>query len=70
MNDNTKNTTRAGITFTEALTLLFIALKLLNVIDWSWWWVLSPIWVTLIIAIIGIIAILAIKKLENKKRKK
>lgn len=35
---------------TESLSLslilvLFIALKLLGYIDWSWWWVLSPIWV-------------------------
>jgi membrane protein DedA with SNARE-associated domain len=29
--------------FTELLALLFIGLKLGGVIDWSWWWVLSPI---------------------------
>lgn len=28
--------------FTNLLTLLFIALKLLGKIDWSWWFVLSP----------------------------
>jgi hypothetical protein len=31
---------------------LFIALKLLNKIDWSWWWVLSPILITTSIGII------------------
>ncbi len=41
-----KNTYQ-GLTFTSALLLIFITLKLTNVIDWSWWWVLSPIWVTL-----------------------
>lgn len=30
--------------FIPALTLMFIGLKLTNFIDWSWWWVLSPIW--------------------------
>ena len=30
------------MTFTNALTLLFIGLKLANYIDWSWWLVLSP----------------------------
>lgn len=25
--------------------LLFVALKLTNYLDWSWWWVLSPLWV-------------------------
>ena len=29
------------------LTLLFVGLKLTNYIDWSWWWVLAPIWVPL-----------------------
>lgn len=28
--------------FTEFLTLVFVTLKLLNVIDWSWWLVLLP----------------------------
>jgi len=30
--------------FLEVLTLVFIVLKLTGTIDWSWWWVLSPIW--------------------------
>ena len=32
-----------GIGFFGLLTILFIGLKLTNYIDWSWWWVLSPI---------------------------
>lgn len=37
------------------LTLLFIVflvLKLVGVISWSWWWVFSPIWIPLLIAVI------------------
>jgi hypothetical protein len=34
-----------GIGFGGALVLLFITLKLCGVIEWSWWWVLSPIWI-------------------------
>ncbi len=34
-----------GISFLGGLTLLFIALKLLDKIDWSWWMVLSPLWI-------------------------
>lgn len=33
-----------GITFTDLLGLLFLALKLTNQIDWSWWWVTAPFW--------------------------
>jgi hypothetical protein len=33
-----------GIGFLGALAILFIALKLTGYIDWSWWWVLSPLY--------------------------
>lgn len=38
-----------GIGFTGLLTIVFIALKLLGAITWSWWWVLSPIWIPIAI---------------------
>ena len=47
-----------GIGFAEALTLLFIGLKLGKVISWSWLWVLSPIWISL--ALIVVIAIIVV----------
>jgi hypothetical protein len=34
----------SGIGFSGLLGLLFISLKLTNVITWSWWWVLAPFW--------------------------
>jgi len=33
-----------GIGFSGMLAILFIGLKLTNYITWSWWWVLSPLW--------------------------
>jgi len=39
------STSSGGIGFTGLLTILFIGLKLTDVIDWSWWWVLSPLWI-------------------------
>lgn len=39
--------TSGGIGFTGLLTVLFIGLKLGKVIDWSWWWVLSPMWISM-----------------------
>jgi len=35
-----------GVGFIELLTVAFIVLKLMNVINWSWIWVLSPIWIS------------------------
>jgi len=40
------------IGFTGALTLLFIGLKLCNVIHWSWLWVLSPIWIDILLVLV------------------
>ena len=36
------NKSNGGLDFIDALTLIFIILKLIGVIDWSWWRVLSP----------------------------
>lgn len=48
-----------GISFLPALALIFITLKLCNVIDWSWWWVLAPIWMP-IAALIAILIIVCV----------
>ena len=48
---SSSSTSSGGISFTGALTILFIGLKLTNVITWSWWWVLSPIWISLSLAV-------------------
>jgi len=70
---NYYHTSSSGIGFCGLLTILFIALKLLGKISWSWWWVLSPIWIpiliVLIIILIGIIAI-AIGALFKQIRRK
>ena len=44
MSEN-RTVVKGGASFTELLTLVFIVLKLTGVISWSWWWVLSPIWI-------------------------
>ena len=44
--NGTSTSSSSGIGFTGLLTILFIALKLLHKIAWSWWWVLSPLWIT------------------------
>ena len=49
-----------GIRFGGLLTIVFIALKLLGYITWSWWWVLSPIWISFIICIVCVLIFLVI----------
>lgn len=49
-----------GITFLQLLTIVFVVLKLTKYIDWSWWWVLAPLWapVVLVIAVMFILGII------------
>jgi hypothetical protein len=65
---NSSSSSSGGISFTGALTILFIGLKLGHVINWSWWWVLSPIWISalFVFAIILIVAIVAVIAQLNK----
>ena len=42
---------QGGLGIVSVLTIIFIVLKLLGVIQWSWIWVLSPIWIFAVIAV-------------------
>ena len=54
-----------GVDFIDALTLLFIGLKLTGTIDWSWWWVLSPMWISLAVAIVLAIVIYILEAVKE-----
>lgn len=57
--ETSSSTARSGgIGFTGLLAILFIALKLTGVISWSWLWVLSPLWIPLVLLLL--IAIVAL----------
>lgn len=49
--DNSKTVVNnsGGIGFLGLLAIVFIVLKLTGYIAWSWWWVLAPIWIPIII---------------------
>lgn len=46
---NQQAITTPSISFGGLLAILFIGLKLGGVINWSWWWVLSPLWIPFVI---------------------
>lgn len=50
-----------GIGFAGLLTVLFVGLKLTGFIAWSWWWVLSPLWISfgLVLGILAVVAAIA-----------
>lgn len=51
-----------GIGFGGLLTIVFIALKLTGFITWSWWWVLSPLWISgiVVLCIVAIVLLVAL----------
>jgi len=68
------NVKSGGIGFVGLLTILFIALKLIGVVAWSWWWVLSPIWIVAGMTILILLFVLAgagvaLLVSESKKKK-
>ena len=66
MSNNTQST--SGIIFSGLLTIVFIVLKLTGFIAWSWWWVLSPVWLPLaIVAAIGVVRVF-VNALKNERR--
>ena len=63
MSDNSgASTSRAtsGIGFCGLLTIAFIVLKLVGVIDWPWIWVLAPMWISVALFVLIIVVILLI----------
>lgn len=68
MNNERNNTTAGGIGFCGLLTVAFIVLKLTGVINWSWLWVLAPIWIPTAIALAIIVIVLIVVLVKETLR--
>lgn len=67
MADKSSSSSSSGIGLCGLLTIVFITLKLTGHVDWSWWWVLSPLWIPIvlvlsILAVCGVIIAIATAK--------
>ena len=51
MSNNVNSSSSGGIGFVGLLTILFVGLKLTGHVTWSWFWVLSPIWISVLLLI-------------------
>lgn len=51
----------SGVGLTSIVFLIFLILKLTGNIDWSWWWVTSPLWipVSLVLGLICLVFVIA-----------
>lgn len=57
----------AGVTFLGLLQIVFIVLKIIGKINWSWWLVLLPTWIDISICIIIIAIAIWIASMSNKR---
>lgn len=68
MASSSSSSSSGGIGFVGLLTIVFIVLKLIHKVAWSWLWVLSPIWMSaaltgaILAVAFGVIAIVALLK--------
>lgn len=53
------NNSSGGLGVCSVLTIVFVVLKLCGLIDWSWLWVLSPIWISIgLVVVVLLIALI------------
>ena len=59
MSDNSNSS--GGLGLGGVIFVVFLILKLTEVIDWSWWWVTSPLWIPIafIFGVMGVIFLIA-----------
>lgn len=50
--------------FVGVLTIVFVTLKLLGYISWSWWWVLSPLWIAAILFVVVLLLVVLVIALK------
>ena len=62
-----KKVRSGGMGIVSFLTILFIILKVANVIEWSWIWVFSPIWISAICAVLLVCIVLVVGRIAKGK---
>lgn len=51
--------------FDVLLFAIFLALKLSGHLDWSWWWVTSPLWISLIVTAVVVAGVSVMARKER-----
>jgi uncharacterized protein (DUF983 family) len=60
---------RRGLSLPTVVLVVFIILKLVGVIAWSWWWVLSPLWIPIALWLFLVLIVASVKALRYGKTK-
>lgn len=63
------STLTGGVGLVGLVFVAFLVLKLCKVINWSWWWVFSPLWITALVFVVALI-VCFVNALASSKRGK
>lgn len=66
-NNDYEGAKRGGIGFFGLLTIVFITLRLVGVIDWAWIWVLAPLWCPPVLSAVGIFLLAVIAYIADRR---
>lgn len=66
MSDNQTTNTSGGIGLVGGLFLLFLGLKLIHVIDWSWWWITAPLWIPTALVLTAFALVILVSVLRTR----
>ena len=61
-----RNNSSSGIGICGVLTIVFVVLKLVGVINWSWLWVLCPLWIDILLTVIVLVIFAIINKRDKQ----
>jgi membrane protein YdbS with pleckstrin-like domain len=67
MKNSNNTSSSSGLGFFSVLTIVFVVLKLVGVINWSWWWVLSPTWIGIALWLIVLVIYVACITCKGKR---
>lgn len=71
---STKSSSSGGISAAGLLGVVFVTLKLLGIINWSWWWVTAPFWgglaILLAVLVVAAIVVLIIEIISRSQSRR
>lgn len=62
--------TTGGLSLPMVVFIVFLTLKCVGVISWSWWWVTSPLWIVAAIVVLLTLIYVAVFTCRYRKYKR
>ena len=69
MNQESKSSS-SGMGLGSVLFVVFLVLKLTDHIDWSWWWVTSPLWISGLIGVLVVLLVFLYQYIHDRKQER